>query len=156
MNCRRFTLALSVGFLAAVLVGCDGTVSEEKLSPELTEGATVVDLVYNPSNHGSDVNPSLHMTEDGGVGLGFTFTEVDIPEKYAVVFQCQHGKFIIQDDQPKVKELWSRLKLGQRVTVRYKEVYQDDYAVKTTWWGKELTRVLVARKLLKYHFIDAS
>jgi hypothetical protein len=156
MNSKRISLVLSIGFLASILVGCKDTVSEQKLSPELTEKATVADLVYTPSNHGSNINPSVHITSEGDLGLGLTFTEVDIPEKYAVVFQCQHGKFIVQDNQKKAKELWNRLKTGQEVMVWYNEVYQEDYAVNRTWWGKELSRELIARKLLKYRFNDAN
>lgn len=155
MKSKRYAILLSIVLLTVVLAGCDYKDSVQKRSSELAEPATVVDLVYTPSNHGSDVSPSVHMTEDGNLGLGLTFTEIHVPEKYAVVFQCQHGKFIIQDDQAKAKELWSRLKDGQKVTVRYNEVYEEVYAIQTTWWGKELYRELVARKLLKYHFIDA-
>ena len=95
------------------------------------------------------------MTADGDVGLGLTFTEVDIPEKYAVVFRCQHGKFIVDSNQEKAKEMWGRLKTNQEVTVSYQEVYEENYLVNSTWWGKEENRTLKSRKLLKYHFIDA-
>ena len=112
-------------------------------SPEMTEIATVVDIVYTPSNHGSSVDPTF--TLDGDVGI--TFTSVDIPERYAVVFECEKHKikFIIQKDQIKTKELWGRLKQGQRVTVKYRDVYEevrDD--------GK-----LIERRLKKYNFLDA-
>lgn len=77
--------------------------------------------------------------------LGISFTSVDVEERYAVVFQCQHGKFIIQNDQKQAKELWNQLKQGQEVTVSYKEEFETTYDD-----GKP-----IARKLLKYDFLDA-
>ena len=112
-------------------------------SPELTERARVVDVIFQPSNHGSGVGPTFDLTGNGG--LGIAITSVDIPEKYAVVFECQHGKFIIQGDQQKAKELWQRLKRDQQVTVRYKEVYETTYED-----GRALER-----HLTKYDFVDA-
>ncbi len=143
-------IGLLVGGVAVmILVGCTETETIEKTSPEMTESATVADLVYTPSNHGDGVGPTINMAGH----IGIAFTEIDVPEKYAVVFECQHGKFII-DNQDKAPELWRRLKRDQKVTVRYNEVYEESSTV-TTDWGREVSRQLNSRKLLKYHFIDA-
>lgn len=119
-----------------------GCIEVKRESSEiLYEKATVADLVYTPSSHGSGISPTIDMNLD----LGISFTSVDVEERYAIVFQCQHGKFIIQNDQKQAKELWNRLKQGQEVTVSYKEEFETTYDD-----GKP-----TARKLLKYDFLDA-
>lgn len=126
--------------LAAILgAGCQKVVIE--YSDVLTEPATVVDLVFSPSRHGSGVGPTIDLTGEGGIGIAIT--SVSIPERYAVVFQCPHGKFIIQSE--KAKELWKRLKVGQEVTVTYKEKYRTTYE----------DEKVVSRILVKYDFLDA-
>ncbi len=127
--------------LVALLGGCKREVVE--YSEVLTEPATVVDLVYTPSRHGSGVGPSFDLTGDGGIG--FAVTDVSIPERYAVIFRCAHGKFIVQNDQNLVRRLWNELTEGQRVTVSYREQYSATYEDKE----------LLSRRLTKYHFIDA-
>ena len=139
-----------------LLAGCEYSVHEDKMSAELSESAEVADLVYTPANHGANISPTVHMTGEGDLGFGMAFTSVDIPARYAVVFQCQHGKFIIQDDQVKAKELWGRLKSGQHVTVRYKEVYREEFQVTADWRDRQQSKKLTARKLQRYSFIDAN
>lgn len=100
--------AKAIGILALLaLAGCDKT----GYGPELMEAATVVDLPYVPAGHGSSVGFSS--------GGSLVVSGVDIPERKAIVFQCQHGRFVI-DRHP---EIWGTLTVGQRVTVRYREVY---------------------------------
>ncbi len=131
-------------FCAVLIILISSACREIKmvLSPEMTEEATVADLVYTPSNHGSDISPTMNMNGD----LGVAFTSIDILERYAVVFQCQHEKFIVQSDQTKAKELWTRLKKDQKVTVRYRERYEETFD----------DEKLVERRLKKYDFIDAN
>ena len=133
--------AASLALVALVATGCERTKTEN--SEGLTEPATLIDLVYMPSRHGSGVGPTFGMTSGGDASIGIAITSVDIPERYAVVFRCQHGKFIIQS--AKAKELWQRLKLNQEVTVSYKEVYRTVYDDKK----------VVSRVLVKYDFLDA-
>jgi hypothetical protein len=125
--------------LSVLFTGCIEVKRES--SDILYEKATVADLVYTPSTHGSGVSPTINMNMD----LGISFTSVDVEERYAVVFQCQHGKFIIQNDQKQAKALWSQLKQGQEVTVSYKEEFETTYDDEKP----------IARKLLKYDFLDA-
>lgn len=118
-------------FLTLLLCGCG-----ETFTKDATEPATVVDVVYTPSNHGSGLG--LDMTGKGGISL----VEVDVAEKYAVVFECQHGKFIVQGEKgSNAYKQWTKLKTGQNVIVSYQEKYEkDDEKV----------------KLVGYHFLDAS
>lgn len=101
----------AVMLLTLALTGCAKT----EYGEQLQEPAEVSDVVFTPSQHGS------------GTGLGFgangnvsvVVTDVDMPPVYAVVFQCQHGKFIVKD-----KFQWEMRKPGETVTVIYREVYK--------------------------------
>jgi hypothetical protein len=55
-----------------------------------------------------------------------TYQSIDIPSKYAVIFRCQHGKFIVEGTDDRHKDLWQRMKKGEQVTVSYYEVYTVD------------------------------
>lgn len=138
---RRFFLSLLVLSSVASLVSCRIIREEKTYSGTLTEPAKVVDVIYTPERHGSgsgmgldmDLNPTFHTTT------------VTIPRKYAIVFQCQHGKFIIENDQEKSKELWGRLKEGQDVTVYFREVYTERFQGDS----------LLSRMLIDLDFLDA-
>lgn len=82
--------------LAVLVVACYTTTR----SPLLRESALVVETVYQPSQHGT------------GVG-------------YAVVFRCQHGKFVVEGEGGKYRALWEKLAEGDSVTVLYHEVYRE-------------------------------
>ena len=134
-------------FMLLVFWGCKYNYTEMQNSEVLTESATVVDLVYVPSRHGSGVGPTIDLT--GGGGMGVAITGVDIPEKYAIVFQCQHGKFIIENDQGQAKDLWNRLREGQEVVGSYREMYQ------TRWEKDGNKKRFLERRLVDYDFLDA-
>lgn len=109
---------------------------ETKTSEMLYEEAEVVDVIYTPSQH--DSNVSMGFTTSGDVSL--TPVSVDLPTTYAIVFRCSHGKFVIQGTTDKYKQYWENFREGQIVTISYKEVYEisDNEA-----------------RLVKYDFIDA-
>lgn len=94
----------------ALLVGCSGHTT--KYGPVLTEPATVQSLAYVPRGHGSGVG----MTMKGEMSV----SSVDIPERYAVVFQCRHGSFVVEGQR--ARELFGKVRQGQRVAVHYREV----------------------------------
>lgn len=125
-----------------ILISCNGPHTRSTVSGVMTEPATVVDLVYTPSSHGDGISPSITM--DGK--LGIQFTSIDVKSKYAVIFECQHGKFIVENNQDKAKELWGRLHKGQSVTVTYREEYEEQY-------GED--NHIKGRTLQKYDFLDA-
>jgi hypothetical protein len=100
--------------LAIALIGC----GEYKTVP-MQEDAKVVDTIYAPSQHGSGVSPGMSMSGN----LTISYTNVDIPPKWAVVFECQHGKFITEGSDSDHKNLWNSLKAGDSVTVNYNEVF---------------------------------
>jgi len=121
--------------LTVLLASCEPPVES---SPEMTEKAKVVQTIFAPSQHGTSSGTAISLKGK----VSFVSTTVDIPSKYAIVFECEHGKFVIQDEgeNSRAHNLWKKLKDGQQVTVRYKEVWQVREQV---------------RHLLKYDFIDA-
>lgn len=128
--------------MLAVLVlcaGCDKTIYEA--SDMKTEPASVVDLVYMPKNHGSDV--AIGFTSNGGTSI--TPVSVDLPERYAVVFQCQHGKFIVESNQEKAKALYHRLSRDQKVVVSYREIYGFT----------KISGTNSPKNFVKFEFVDA-
>lgn len=116
------------------LISCEDIRREE--SRVMTEPAKVVSVVFTPGFHSSDVHPTIDF--DGNIGIGIS--SVSVPDKYGIVFQCQHGKFFI-----KSRELYNRLTLGQDVVVSYKEIYRCRYE----------DAMVKERVLVDYDFLDA-
>jgi hypothetical protein len=119
--------------------------TEKEYTAILEEDATVVDLVYTPSRHGSDVGIGLTTGGD----LSITPVSINIPEKYAIVFKCQHGKFIIDCNTQERKKLWNDLDEGQKVRVKYKEAWLITYRV------EKKQRTPIAKVLEDYWFLTA-
>jgi len=93
-----------------------------------------------------DLKETIGITTSGN--LTFGTAEVSIPESYAVVFECPHGKFIISK-MPKAKDLFLSLKEGKTYTCYYREVYE----VKCLYDGDIKIREL-SRTLVKYDFVE--
>lgn len=118
-------------FVAAALLG--GCV-ERVNGPELSEPGEVYDTCFVPQGHGS--GSSVGFTSDGA--LTSSSTSIEVPARYAIVFRCQHGKFVIDGDRGKV--LYNKLSKGDHVTIRYCEVLEVKDGVTTP---------------VELHFIDA-
>jgi len=104
---------LAAGVLAVLLVGCD----KERLEYTAeTEVGTVADLPYVPAGHGS--TSSVGFTTSGDVS--FSGGSVYIPERKAIVFECEHGRFVVEGHP----DLWAKLKVGQKVTIEYHKIYK--------------------------------
>lgn len=123
---RTLQKLLGTSALVLALQGCSGEETKTEMSEVLHEDGVIAETVYTPSRHGSasGMGPTIDM--DGNVGVAFTHTTINIPEKYAVVFKCQHGKFIIQGPDLRHKELWQRFMPGQEVDITYKEIFRSD------------------------------
>lgn len=143
--------------VALVATGCQETRIEQ--SSVLYESATILSAVHTPSHHKLGVKATTADKEDlvgidfgGNLGLnlgnGMQVSAVEVPEKFAVVFDCEHGQFIVQR-----KELYDKLKgvVGKRVVVSYKENYRVTYDKDDTGKKVETSRVLIG-----YDFINAS
>lgn len=129
---KKCLMILSFMFLAAC-----GDFGEKIYSANMDEPATVEDVIFSPSQHGSGTGVGFSMGGD----VSITSHSVDIAAKYAVVFRCRHGKFIIQGEGERYKQLWQRMVKGNEVTVTFREVhrqYKD---------GR--------KEFIKYNFVDA-
>src|SRR5882724_10689673 len=90
--------AVSISFLSC-------TKTEIEYSTTLHEDGSVSSLVYTPSAHRNEC--SLTAIKTGALGMDYRgnfgvrvgdnlqINNVTVPEKFSVVFQCTHGKFII-------------------------------------------------------------
>ena len=105
--------SLIASVLAVALTACENYT----YGPELSEPGTVSEVCYVPAGHGSGV--TIPISSGGGVGV----TSVNIPARYATVFACQHGKFVIEG-----LETWRGLVAGQRVKIIYREVFDESGA----------------------------
>ena len=131
-----------LGVLLLLVGGC----ADYEHSEEMTEPATVTEVAYVPSQHGTGVGPSFGSDSSGNSTMGIAITSVSISEKYAVVFECQHGKFIVESEKDgDGYKLWQRLKEGQQVTVSYREMY----------WTKKRNGEIVEKHLVGYDFLNA-
>jgi hypothetical protein len=134
-------LVASFLFLAVLLIAsCKRTTTE--YSDPLEEPATVVDLIFTPSSHSTSVDPTINF--DGSMGMAVSSHSV--PERWGVVFQCQHGKFIVMGKKEKHKVLWELFFPGENVMVSYREVYRV-----TREDGE-----VVSRERIDYDFLSAS
>ena len=169
---KKLVLVLSVFVLGFFLTSC-GPVREQ--SGDLREKGVVVNLIYTPSKHEmhlgktmmNDYNNPLggvDMQGNKGIVVGningetVQISSSTIPEKYGVVFQCEHGRtFCIQGDNnegdvSKYKILYDKLNghVNDSVYITYQEVYEVTYEKNDAGKKVETKRVLV-----DLDFIDA-
>ena len=136
-------------------IGCREV--KQEFSNILHEDATISDAVYTPSRHDSELGLTAFKTGPIGVdfggnlgfriGSGLQISSVEVPEKFAIVFKCQHGQFIIGR-----KEVYEKLKdhKDKRVDVSYREIYRTVYDTE----GGE--KKIIERALTDYDFINAT
>ncbi len=172
---KKVLAVLSVLVLGFFLTSCD-PVREQ--SGDLREKGVVVNLIYTPSKHEmhlgktmmsmmSDYNNPLggvDVNGDRGIVVGningetVQISESTVPEKYGVVFQCEHGRtFCIQGDNnegdvSKYKILYDKLNghVNDSVYITYQEIYDVTYEKNDDGKKVETKRVLV-----DLDFIDA-
>ena len=120
---RDILLIFGIPVALVVIVGILATAASPDYvsGPVLTEAGTVYDTCYIPKGHGSDVAVG-NTFADGKVGISVTPIDVTIPARHAVVFQCQHGKFVV--DGQRGAELYSCLDRGDKVMITYCEVFE--------------------------------
>ncbi len=168
---KKIFLVLSVFVLGFFLTSCG---PEREQSANMYEKAVIVNMIYTPSKHdvhlgttmmGDMNNPlgGVDMNGDKGIVIGkmngqtVQVSESTIPEKFGVVFQCQHGTFTIQGDGTKnnqvskYKILYDKLNghIGDTVNVIYQEIYEVTYEKKND------KKVETKRVLVDLDFIDA-
>lgn len=132
----------------------------EEVGPEVTESGKVIEVVFrlgsttttNNETPGYQGTISKSTWDDP---LGFHNKTISVPaaratstvkveDQFAVAFECQHGKFLIEDlgKDSRAGNLWKKLKQGDKVKIVYKEVY---YVVPADG----------TKKLRRFEFIDA-
>lgn len=148
---RNFVTVFVCG-IVLLLIGCQEV--KREFSDTLHEDAVIIETVYTPSRHNSELGLTLIKTgpigmDFGGnfgirLGSGLQISSVTVPEKFAIVFKCQHGQFIITR-----KEVYEKLKnhKGKAVDVAYREIYRTTYETKS---GK---KQVVERVLVDYNFL---
>lgn len=148
-------LAVVLALAALGELGCQTTRTE--FSDTLHEDATIVETVFTPAKHDIGLGmkafegpwgESRDLSGNPGVdiGSGLMISSSTVPEEYAVVFRCRHGKFIIRR-----KEIYERFHGldGQTVDVTFREVYR------TTYDDQDGQKKVVSRVLTKYDFLNA-
>jgi hypothetical protein len=128
--------------LMLMVIGLVGCGANREYGGLLTEPGEVYDVAYVPSGHGSDV--AVGFTSKGSTTI--TPVSITIPERYAVVFKCQHGKFVI--DGERGESIYKRFNKGDLVTIQYCEVFEVTKERKS---GKTVT----VTNSVDLHFIDA-
>ena len=117
-NVCRIVALVAVVSVPLLVLGC----VERKNGPELTEQGEVYDTCFVPFGHGSTTAVGYNTGKGGGVTI--TPINMIIPERFAIVFRCQHGKFVIDGDRG--RELYKKLSKGDLVTIRYCEELEVD------------------------------
>ena len=141
----------SIVSLPLAIYGCNFTEINTEYSKTLEEEAVVVETVYNPSTHRSELQLVPTVDFDGDITLSFENVNIDIPAKYAVFFKCQHGKFISEGTDQRHKDLWGSLSENDEVIVQYREMYKNTYKDIDDDGKKDL----IESHLISYDFLDA-
>lgn len=153
---RNFVAVFVCG-IVLLSTGCKEI--KREFSDTLHEDAVIIETVYTPSRHNAELGLTLIKTGPGPIGMdfggnfgivlggGLQISSVTVPEKFAIVFKCQHGQFIITR-----KETYEKLKnhKGKTVDVAYREVYR------TTYDTKDGEKQVVERVLVDYNFLTAT
>lgn len=132
----------------------------EEAGPEVTEDGKVLEIAFRlgsttTTNHETPGYTGKITKSDWDDPFGMHTKTVSMPavrgtntvkveDQFAVVFECQHGKFLIEDlgRDSRAGNLWKKLKQADNVKIRYKEVYYVVPAEET-------------KKLHRFEFIDA-
>ena len=155
-----FIVLVSASLL--LVPGCK-EIKREK-SDVMHEPGKVIVATHSPSRHDIGIGKKMM---DNPLGLGSTdwqgregyavgdvvISHTEVPEKFGVVFQCQHGEFTIEGSKPKHKALYDKLKdwQGKMVDITYMEEYRVTYEDKDEDGTKEET----SRVLIDLDFLDA-
>lgn len=133
-------VGLACSLAAVALAGCKS--ERFTTSPVLYEGARVVDMGYTPPTHGEGTGVAVGYGAKGGVSVGPAFVSIETAPHWVVMFECGHGRFVIDRDTP---GLFRKLHGGDSVRVAYREVYRERVE------GKRV----IERALHDYDFVDA-
>ena len=159
---KKVILFLTLIFF--IIAGCKDIRTE--YSDVLHERATVVTLIYSPSEHKTELtNTAFSIDDDNVIGTdydgnagikisdNYQITSTTIPEKYGVVFQCQHGTFTVEGSAQKYKVLHDKLREDIKDTVEI--LYKEKYSVTYEDNNKDGVNEVTSKVLQSLDFIDA-
>lgn len=106
------TIMATLLLLTFLLGGCDRTFTRDESSPMIHEDAVVEDAIFSPGMHGN----ANGLGVDLNLNLQMTTAKISVPPQYNVVFVCQHGRFVVNNE-----EIWKKVKKGQKVDLSYIE-----------------------------------
>lgn len=142
----RTTLIVLTVVACLITTGCESL--KREYSQELQEQATVAQLGYTPTRHGSGAGPTMDI--NGNIGLAFTSVTID--EQHLVILACKHGKFQLRERD--ATKIWnyhttgsdsaviaSYLKEGDPIIVLYREVYDAVYNQDGTLKSRTLSKL---------------
>ncbi len=112
----QLTLYFNTFVAAFLLMSCD--IPKKEGGPKLTESAVIYDTAFVPEGHGTGTASGYTSNGD----YHYSTVKTKIPARYAVVFQCQHGKFIIDGDRGEY--LYKKFSKGDKVIVSYQEEFE--------------------------------
>lgn len=130
---------LALGLVALSLTGCNCIRTE--YSHTMYERGIVKEMCYVPAGHGSGSGTGISMNGD----LSITYTTVYIPARYAVVFGCEHGSFVVTNND--AIRLYQTLSEGDSVDIAYRILYNNTY---------NKHKELISSQQVDLDFIDAS
>ena len=91
---------------------------QTETSAIIEEPGKVEQISFSAGGTGSSVGYDL--TGKGGLSVG----SVTMPDRFEVVLSCKHGRFNLNPEGENAKRLWSTLKVGDSVMIRYQEMYE--------------------------------
>ena len=110
-------LTTIISLLLCVSCGIFPTTKHFTSDPK-TERIVVDDVVYTPATHGGGSSTGFTLNGD----ISFSSISINTTAKYAVVFRCVHGKFIVEDST-----IWAHSKERDTGVCIYREMYQCKY-----------------------------
>lgn len=148
--------AIIIILFAALCMSCEYNKTVE--SEILYEDATVIHKLYSPSDHRTTISPKLMSIGGSGspIGVGFdgpgfstggmVISDSYVPEKWGLVFKCNHGSFTIEGSREINKQMYESFNENDKVNILYREVYREHYNSKDS---------LLNRYLIDLDFIEA-
>jgi hypothetical protein len=109
-------LAITALMITGLLAACYKT----ETSATLTEPGRIEQMTWTPSNSGSGAGIGVDPSSGNAVVVS---TSVYLPEKYAIVISCLHGKFSLNPDGENARRIFAHFKQGDSITIHYTEVY---------------------------------
>jgi len=140
---KRFSNPVLLFSLICILITTLSCIKAKEPKPfdGTPEEAVIVNRIHSPAFHGGDMHGQTVVNIKASSCGGCADGEFSIgpPEWYAVIYRCEHGVFIIQEDQEQAKVLYQKLSKGQRVTVTYKVKVTARLAPVNTQTGESIS-----------------